>query len=304
MLSDAVFAATNVTALAEHLGAIVVGVFDGEVVEDFSVLLVGTNLPSAHPLAFYRVAVAFYPVADVKVVDVLLANVVATQPCVVVPVAKLVFHFAADLIAGLARIPDATTVPVASHGDDIADLVVPDSFQGFEVRFLMVSLQADTDFQVFLFGDFYRFENFSNARSVRGDGFFHEDVLAGSDSSFDMDRAEARWRCQDDEVNFRHRHDFFVGVKAGELMILVNSYPVAVCLLESRKFGVDVVLESVGDGDEFDRASRAECLLSSSGSTSTCTDQGNSNSVVISGERAAWECKAGESAGSCCCGSG
>ena len=304
MLGDAVLATSDVSALTEHLSAVVVGVFDGEVVEDFSVLLVGTNLATAHSLAFDGVAVAFYPVTDVEVVDVLLADVVAAQPCVVVPVAKLVFHFAADLIAGLARIPDASTVPVATHGDDIADLAVPDSFHCFEVRLLVMSLQADTDFQVFLFGDLNGFQDLANTWRVCGDGFFHEDVLAGSDSSFDMDRAEAWWRCQDDEINFRHRHDFFVGVETCELVILVDSYPVAVRLLESWKLGVDVVLKGVGDGDQLDRASSAQCLIRRYGSTSACTDKGNSNGVVISGERATWECKAGEGAGSCSGGSG
>ena len=87
----------DVAALAEHLRAVGVGELDGVVVEDLAEVLAPiADLAAAHAVGLDRMGV-LDPVADVEVVDVLLADVVAAEPDEVVPVAHLVLHF------GLAR---------------------------------------------------------------------------------------------------------------------------------------------------------------------------------------------------------
>ena len=91
MFGDLARAAGNLPALAEHLGAIGIGVFDRMVVEDVAVFLAGANLAAAHALGFDGVAV-LDPIANVEVVDVLLADVVAAEPGEEIPIADLVFQ--------------------------------------------------------------------------------------------------------------------------------------------------------------------------------------------------------------------
>src|SRR5690606_36068926 len=110
----------NVTALAEHDAAVFVLELAGEMVEDFAVLLVGSNFPTARSAAFHRVRI-LPPVADVEIVDVLLADMVAAQPVIVVPVFDLIAHFGAGLLARDAGIPHPAAVPVDPHGDDVTD---------------------------------------------------------------------------------------------------------------------------------------------------------------------------------------
>ena len=84
-------AAGDLAALAEHLGAVGIRVFDGVVIEDVAVLFAGADLAAAHALGFDGVAI-LDPVADIEIVDVLLADVIAAEPGEEVPVANLVFE--------------------------------------------------------------------------------------------------------------------------------------------------------------------------------------------------------------------
>jgi hypothetical protein len=55
----------------------------------------------------------------------------------------------------------------------------------------MMSLQADGDCEVFLFGQFVGVDDFADTGRVNGDGFFHEHVLTGVDCGFEVQRTEA-----------------------------------------------------------------------------------------------------------------
>ena len=65
----------------------------------FAVLLAGADLPAAHALGLDRVSL-LDPVADVDVVDVLLADMVAAEPGEEVPVADLVLQLGEILPRG------------------------------------------------------------------------------------------------------------------------------------------------------------------------------------------------------------
>src|ERR1700693_2724173 len=97
-------------------------------IEDFTILLVGPNLAAAHPPALSRV-VLLDPVADVEIVNVLLDDVVAAEPDVVVPVANLVLHFAFALLPRLAGIPGSGAVPIDAQRGDVADFSVVDPLE-------------------------------------------------------------------------------------------------------------------------------------------------------------------------------
>ena len=156
------------------------------------------------------------PVADVEVVDVLLDDVIAAEPVEVVPVAHLVFHFG---LAGLADAdPEAGAVPVDAGEEDVADLAVLDAGDGFLIARIVMPLQADGDHQVLLLRLFVGGEHAADAGPVDGDRLLHEDVLAGFDGGFEVQRAEAGRRGQDHQVDAAVDR-LLVGVEADELAL-------------------------------------------------------------------------------------
>ena len=84
-------AARDLAALAEHLGAVGIRVFDRVMIEDVAVLFASADLSAAHALGFDGMTV-LDPVADIEIVNVLLADVIAAEPIEEVPVANLVFE--------------------------------------------------------------------------------------------------------------------------------------------------------------------------------------------------------------------
>ena len=190
--------AGDVTALRVHLFAVCIGEFDKVMVEDFAVVdAVLTNFASAHGVGGNRVihlvALAEEPVADVQVVNVLFANVVAAEPVEVIPVAHLIVHFGLPILTSAN--PNASAVPVNVGVNQIAVLVV--FANGFEARFvvaLMVSLKTNADSQAFFVCQFVNFHEHFEAGGVNAAGFFHEDVIAFFDSVFIMNWAESRRR--------------------------------------------------------------------------------------------------------------
>ena len=106
-------AAGNLPALAEHLGAVGIGEFDGMMVEDVAVFFAGAHLAAAHALGLGRMGF-LDPIADVEVVDVLLADVIAAEPGEEVPVADLVFELG-QAIARERLLGRVAAVPVAAR---------------------------------------------------------------------------------------------------------------------------------------------------------------------------------------------
>ena len=190
--------ARNVTALRVHLFAVCIGEFDKVMVEDFAgVDAVLTNFASAHGVGGNRVihlvAFAEEPVADVEVVNVLFANVIAAEPVEVVPVFHLIRHFSFFVIARTS--PNASAVPVNVGINQIAVLVVfANCLEACFVVALMVSLKTNADSQAFFVSQLVDFHEHFEAGRVNAAGFFHEDVIAFFDSVFIMNRAESRRR--------------------------------------------------------------------------------------------------------------
>src|SRR4051812_12878871 len=139
-----VCAAGDLAALAEHPGAVGIRKFDRVVIENVAVLFAGADLAAAHALCFNRMAV-FDPVADVKIMNMLFADVIAAEPSEEVPVADLVLELgeAAAIEWLLCRV---AAVPVAAKSDEVADFAVVDPLDSFLIRRLMAALKADADF--------------------------------------------------------------------------------------------------------------------------------------------------------------
>src|SRR5579862_3009473 len=80
----------DVTALAGTAGAVCVFKFNKVVVKDFSVIGSFANLATSHALSPYWIPL-FYPIDDIEVMNVLLCNVISTNPCEVIPISHLIF---------------------------------------------------------------------------------------------------------------------------------------------------------------------------------------------------------------------
>ena len=146
VLGEGIPAAGKLAAIAEHLQTVAVGELDGMMVEDFAHVLSDAHLPDAHSLGLDGVRVG-EPVADVDVVDVLLADVVAAEPSEVVPVAHLVLHL--GLIRPARPDPDAAHVQVHPYEFQFADGPVVDAFDEFTVFHLVSQVMAHGHGQLF-----------------------------------------------------------------------------------------------------------------------------------------------------------
>ena len=201
-------AAWDVTALAQKFGAVFVGEFNEVVIEDLTTFFAGADLASTLALGFDGRAV-HEPVDHIEVMDVLFADVVTGEPVEVIPIVQLVFEF--GLVWLTISGPNAVTIPVSAGQDDIADSSFVEHLDGRLVIGLVVALQSNGDGKFLFFGDFVGFEDTSNSWGICCDRFFHEDVFAGFDGSFEVKRAEA-WRAgQDDQVDVRGKN-FFIAI--------------------------------------------------------------------------------------------
>ena len=100
--------------------------------------------------------------------------------------------------------------------EDVADRAVLQPLDRFEVARVVAALQADADHEVLLLGLFVGGQDAADAGRVDGDRLLHEDVLAGFDGGFEVDRAEAGRRGEDHQVGAAVDR-LLVGVEADEL---------------------------------------------------------------------------------------
>jgi len=84
--------AGRLSAVAEHFDAVGEGELDGMVIEDLANVFPDAHLPAAHALGFDRMSLGD-PIADVDVMHMLFDDVIAGQPCEVIPIVNLVLHF-------------------------------------------------------------------------------------------------------------------------------------------------------------------------------------------------------------------
>jgi hypothetical protein len=74
--------------------------------------------------------------------NVLLDDMISAEPREVVPGAHLVFHFGLHLVARSSRLPETSLIPVHAERLHVADLTRLDLVDRFDVRLLVMTLQA------------------------------------------------------------------------------------------------------------------------------------------------------------------
>jgi len=175
------------------------------------------------------------PIADVNVMDVLFANVIAAQPDVMVPIANLLLHFG---VAVFPAMPDGAAVdPVCAQGHHIANRAILDAFDGFKITGLMAALRAGGDLEVFLLRQFGGPLHQAATRTVHRDRLLAENVFAGLDASPKVRRAEPRRGGKDGVVDARDFQRLLVSVKPAEAFVFRH---VEVFLPALGLFGEDV----------------------------------------------------------------
>ena len=184
--------ARNVSALAQELDAIPIGVFDKMVIKNLATVRTRSDLPSTLTLCFHRRAV-HQPIDDVQVVNVLFANVVPTQPIKVVPVVDLILKL--GLIWCSVASPNSIVVPVGSCKHNVANRPIFELCDGCLIARFVVSLQSDRDHQILFLSDLIRCQHASHARSVRSHRLFHKHMLSCLDGGFEVHWSEP-WRCR------------------------------------------------------------------------------------------------------------
>src|SRR5262249_44546179 len=150
-LGDVIGAPLDLPGHAQDVGSAREFVVDREVVVALAALRLGVDLAAAHADGADGVG-AEGPAGDVEVVHVLLDEMVAAEPEVVVPVADLVLGIAPALLT-LAR-PDVALVPVDPGRDEVAQDAVADPLEALDVAGLVAALGAGDDRQALLLGFF------------------------------------------------------------------------------------------------------------------------------------------------------
>ena len=207
--------ALDLAAVAIHADAVGVFILHSEIVPD----LAGPAsqlLPAAHAPALDGVG-SDDPVADIEVVDVLFANMVAAEPDVVVPVANLAFEVGA---AHVAAMPDRAAVnPIGAQGNDVADRAVLNAFDGLDVTGLMAALGAGGYLEALLLGHFCRRVHHLAAGAVHRHWLFHEYMLAGCDGGLEMGGSKPRGRGQNGVIDTGYVQGLLVGVETAKALI-------------------------------------------------------------------------------------
>ena len=214
-------------------------------VVDLAGLIGDSVLLASHAVGGDRQAVE-EPVGDVDVVDVLLADVIATEPVEVVPVVHLKLHL---VLVGLAvAVPDAAAVPVNLAADDVADHALANLGQGLAVVGLVAPLEADHHLELLLIGQLGGLEAEPGAVAIHANRLLHEDVLAGLHGTAEVKRTESGGRGEDHQVaGVDHPLVALEPVVAAVL----RTVDLVLHLVERSHRAVDAPLEGVGDRGEL-----------------------------------------------------
>ena len=115
---------------------------------------------------------------------------------------------------------------------------------------------------------------------VDGDGDFDEGVFAGLDGRVELFGAEAWRRGEDDDVDVGFHH-FPVGIEAGEAILRIDLHFVGGLLAEEGEAGLDLVVEEVGHGGQFDVRIGLKGVGRGAGTASATADEAETKRVVI-----------------------
>ena len=274
---DLMRARLSLPALREELRAIGVFVLDKVVIENLPVqILVIAHLPSPHALRAHGMA-ALDPVHHVNVVDVLIHDEVARDPSEVIPVAQLVVQL---VLARLARLAGACIAkPVARHRGDVPDRTLVDALHGLDVRGLMMPLQTDSDFQIFLLRLLRRFEHAAHARRIHRERLLDEDMLSLPHRLREMIRMKSLRRSDEHEV--RKRDGLPVGVEADELIRSRDIHLFGMFFLQHAETLFELVLRNVRHRDQPQPFVRREILARSAGAAPAAADHRDFDRVGI-----------------------
>jgi hypothetical protein len=252
-----------VPALAAQAAAVGILEFDVVMVKNLAIINAFAHLASAHAPGFDRVAL-LDPIDDIQVVDVLLVDVIAAQPDEIIPIAHLVFHFrrfAAELFFQLLaraspRRPGCRSN--SAHGDNVADGAIVQPLDGFQIRLLMMPLQADGHLEILLLGLLGGGQHLAHAGAIDRHRFLHENMFALAHRFLEMGRSKSGRRGQNHDI--RQRDGMLIGVESDEFVLFRHIHAVGVIGLEFVVAAVQAVFESVGHGDQFEGAGGAEGL--------------------------------------------
>lgn len=214
-LVDAAESAGNLFAQALHVGSIGELVIDGVMIP-----YIAARLPSASAKSrsFYRIF-AFDPAANIEIMHVLLDDVVAGKPQIVIPIAYLELDFRHALSARAK--PDRAAAPVDVQGADVADGAVVQALDGLDIVTLMSALRARRNREAFVFCGFARRDDLAYAGRIDGGGLLHKDVLVIVDGFGQRPWTKHRRIGQDDVVRVAG-DDAFVCVPPSKALVVFN----------------------------------------------------------------------------------
>ena len=215
----------NVPTLAHHGRTVGIGKLDAVMIKNLPMVLAPSNLPSAHPACFDRIS-AFEPIADVQVMNMLLVNMVATQPVEVVPIVHLIFHLGRLMPKSRCKIgpcayPNPSTIPVNLGQQNIADRTVFQTLNGFDVARVVMSLKTHPHRKAFFLRLLANRQHPTHARGVYGHRFFHEHMLVCRNRGLELQRPKS-WRCcQNYQINTAIDR-FLIRIEARKLTLRRN----------------------------------------------------------------------------------
>jgi len=220
-IPHAVFAPIHLAGEVVALRAIGPGKFHGEVVEDVA-FFCAAILATAAGDGVGGGLIAHGPKHFVDAVDALLDDVIAAEPCEVVPTADHIFHVALGIVPAKIDVAFAGVVVVAAEdGLDVAELAVADAFVSVALGIGPAPHKAVHDGGALLLGFGYGGDDGACAGAIGGHRFLGENVLLGIDRRLDVQRAEAGRGGEDDDVHIAF-DDFLVGIKADVNAALID----------------------------------------------------------------------------------
>ena len=244
---------------------------------------------------------AHEPVGHVQVMDVLLIDMVTTEPGEEVPVLHLIVQLVLAFLA--VAEPDAVAVPVHLAAGDVADHAILHCLEGGAVAVLIATLKAASDLEALFVGDLRHFMHLAHAWGVHGHGLFHEDVLAGVDGGFEVVGTEAGRRGEDHQVHIAVGEDLLVRIEAGVLLVLWHVHLVGVSIAQVGEGLVEVLLVQVSHGHEADaRMGGAEGLTARTRAATAAADHADLDFVGAGGPGGLFNGQ--RTGGSCCNGTG
>ena len=176
--------------------------------------------------------------------------------------------------------PGRVAIPVTTHGHNVTDGSVVETFHGFEIAKLMMALQPHTHLEVFLFRFLGGGQETADTGRVSGHRLFSEHIFALADRLLELHRTESRRRGEDDDIG--HGDGLLVGVESDKLVLFFHLHPVTVNALQGFQTVIHPVWMHIRDGHQFDWAliEGGKRLVGRAGTASTAAHQSDLQCVT------------------------